>query len=216
MARHYLVFRFIRGALIGGAVGLVLGLAPVASPVRASTPGEKAELFILELADSGLAMLENAEHTTARREIELRNFVHDGFALEAIGRFVVGRYWRRMDKNQQAEYQEMFSEWLLMSYASRLGDYEGQRIEVVRSFEVHNKKKDVVVRTRIVDGDGQPETMVDWRVRKFNGKHRIIDIVVEGISMISAQKSEFEAVFRKVGVAGFLENLRSKLATRVI
>ena len=215
MARHYLVSRLIPGALIGGAIGLMLGLAPAASPARTSTPGGEAEAFIQELADSGVAMLENADYTAAQRETEFRNLVRKGFALEAIGRFAVGRYWRRMDKDQQAEYQEMFSEWLLKNYASRLGGFEGQRIEVVRSFELNNRNNDVFVRTRIAGGDGQPETLADWRVRKFNGKHRIIDIVVEGVSMAAAQRSEFEAVIRKVGVDGLVENLRSKLATTV-
>lgn len=187
----------------------------VASPARAGTPGETAEAFIQELADSGVAMLENVDYTAAQRETEFRNLVRKGFALEAIGRFVVARYWRKMDKDQQAKYQEMFSEWLLMSYASRLGGFEGQRIEVVRSFELNNKNKDVVVRTRIVGVDGQPEILADWRVRKFNGKHKIIDIVVEGVSMAAAQKSEFEAVIRKVGVEGLVENLRSRLAIMV-
>lgn len=187
----------------------------VASPARASTPGEKAEAFIQELADSGVAMLENVDYTAAQRETEFRNLVRKGFALEAIGKLVVARYWRKMDKDQQAEYQEMFSEWLLMSYASRLGGFEGQRIEVVRSFELNNKNKDVVVRTRIVGVNGQPEMLADWRVRKFNGKHKIIDVVVEGVSMAAAQKSEFEAVIRKVGVEGLVENLRSRLAIMV-
>lgn len=215
MARHYLVFPLIHGALIGGAMGLMLGLALVASPARASTPGEKAEALIQDLADSGVAMLENADYTAAQRATEFRNLVRKGFALKAIGRFVVGRHWRGMDKDQQAEYQEMFSEWLLMSYANRLGGFEGQRIEVVGSFELNNKHNDVVVRTRIVGGDGQPEMPVDWRVRKFDGKHRIIDIVVQGVSMAVAQKSEFEAVIRKVGVDGLVETLRSRLATMV-
>lgn len=216
MARHYLVSRLNRGALTGGAIGLMLGLALMASPAGASTSGEKAEVFIQDLAVSGVAMLENADHTAAQRETEFRNLVQNSFALEEIGRFVVGRYWRRMDPDQQAEYQEVFSEWLLMSYANRMGGYEGQRIAIARSFELDNRNKDVVVRTNLVNGDGQPDMVVDWRVRKFDGKYRIIDIIVEGISMAAAQKSEFEAVIRKVGVDGLVENLRSKLATMVI
>jgi len=217
MTRHYLVSRFVRGALIGGAIGfLMLGFAPVTSPAHAGAPGNSAEAFIQGLAERGVAMLENANYTEAQRETEFRNIVHDGFALEAIGRFVVGRHWRTMDKDQQAQYQKLFSEWLLMSYASRLGGYDGQKIEVAGSFELQNKHKDVVVRARILHADGQPETAVDWRVRKFDGTYRIIDIIVEGISMATAQKAEFEAVIDKVGVDGLLENLRSRLASMAV
>ena len=195
---------------------LVMILAAwVASPARAGTEAETAETFIQELADSGVAMLETADGAAAGREAEFRNLVRRGFALDAIGRFVVARHWRKMDGDQQAEYQEMFAEWLLKSYASRLGGFEGQRIEVAGSVELDNRHRDVVVRTRIAGADGQPEMLVDWRVRKFDATHRIIDVIVEGVSMAAAQKSEFEAVIRKAGVEGLMENLRSRLTSMV-
>lgn len=213
MARSIAINDQVR--IVATAFLMLVLAAWVASPARAGTPGEEAEAFIQELADSGVAVLENADYTASKRETEFRNLVRKGFALEAIGRFVVGRYWRKMDKDQQAEYQEMFAEWLLTTYADRLGGYGGQRIEVVKSVELNNKYNDVVVRTRILGGGGQPEMSADWRVRKFNGDHRIIDVIVEGVSMAAAQKSEFEAVIRKIGVEGLVGNLRSQLSTMV-
>jgi phospholipid transport system substrate-binding protein len=201
--------------IVATVLFVLIPVAWAASPAGAGSPGEDAEAFVQELADSGVAMLENVDDSAAQRETGFRNLVRKGFALEQIGRFVVARYWRKMDKHQQAEYQEMFAEWLLMTYASRLGGFEGQRVEVVRSSELDNRHKDVVVRTRIVGIDGQPEMLADWRVRKFNGNLRIIDVIVEGVSMAAAQKSEFEAIIRKVGVDGLVENLRSQLTTMV-
>ena len=198
------------------AAFLMLVLAAwAASPARAGTAGENAEAFIQDLADRAVAMLENEDYAAAQRETGFRTLVREGFALEAIGRFVVARHWRRMDRDQQAEYQEMFAEWLLNSYAGRLGGYDGQRIEVAGSVELDNRHGDVVVRTRILGATGQPEMGVDWRVRKFSGRHRIIDVIVEGVSMAAAQKSEFEAVIRKAGVEGLVENLRSRLESTV-
>ena len=215
MARRYLVIRLIRGALICGAIGLSLWFALAASFARADTPGESAESFIREVAGSGVAMLQDANYTAAQRETGFRGLVRGSFALETIGRFVVGRHWRGMAPDQQANYQEVFAEWVLMSYAARLNGFDGQTIEIVKSFELDNRKKDVVVRTRILGSDKQPAMLADWRVRKFDGEHRIIDVVVEGVSMAATQKSEFEAVIRKIGVDGLVDNLRSRLATMV-
>lgn len=203
----------IRG-VAAGFLGLVL-TAWVAAPARAGSPAGEAEAFIRELADSGIAMLANADYSPAQRETEFRNLVRKGFALEEIGRFVVGRYWRQMDKDQQADYQEMFAEWLITTYSGRLGAYGGQKIEIEKSTELNNKYNDVVVRTRILGASGQPEMAADWRVRYFDGTPKIIDVIVEGVSMAAAQKSEFESVIRRAGVDGLVENLRTQLSTMV-
>ena len=212
----------VRAITYGNAIRIVaaafimLFLAGYAvSRANAAAPGEEAEAFIHKLATTGVAMMEKKDISHAERDREFHRIVREGFALEAVGRFVVGRHWRRMTKDQQAEYQELFAEWLLKSYASRLGGFDGQTLEVLNSIELQNRKQDVVVRTRVVQTNGQPPTVADWRIRKFKGEPKIIDIIIEGVSMAAAQKSEFEAVIRKVGVEGLMENLRSRLTTLV-
>lgn len=183
----------------------------LAAPAAAETPasGEQAEKFIRELGTNAAAMIDNRDQTEAQREEEFRRIVSDGFALKVVGRFVVGRYWRQMSPEQQAEYQALFAEWLMETYANRLGGYEGQRLEVVNS--VMAGSRDIFVRTRVLLPDGSPPMSADWRVRKFGDRFRIIDIVVEGVSMAAAQKSEFESVIRKVGIDGLIESLRQRV-----
>lgn len=175
----------------------------------ADSQGEEAESFIHELGVNAVEMLADAKRSDSERELEFRRLVRSGFALKLIGRFVVGRHWRGMNKHQKAEYQELFAEWLIKSYANRLGGFKGQKLEILKSMEAG--KRDVFVRTSVVRSSGQA-IAADWRVRKFKGGYKIIDIVVEGVSMAAAQKSEFASVIGKVGVEGLIDNLRSRLA----
>lgn len=200
--------------LQGITAGLVFAAAVLlaASPASAATPGEEAETFLHDLAISGITLLEQGEFTEAEREVEFRSIVRKGFALEAIGKFVVGRYWRKMTPEQQAEYQELFAEWLLKTYANRLGGYRGQTLEIVKNSETDSRYKDVIVTTQVVRGDGRPPINAAWRVRKFGGNYKIIDVAVEGASMVGTQRTEFESVIRKVGVTGLIDNLRKRLA----
>ena len=202
--------RWLQGVLTGFALA-ILGalLAPSAS---AATPAEEAEAFLNDLAVNGIAMLEKGDYTDAERELEFRKLVGKGFALETIGKFVLGRYWQKMNAEQQAEYQELFSEWLLKTYASQLGGYRGQTLEVVKSMETDSRYNDVIVTTRVIRRDGQPPIKADWRVRKFGNDYKIIDVAVEGASMVGTQRGEFESVIRKVGVTGLIDNLRDRLA----
>lgn len=198
------VHRLIAAAAVAAAVALA---APSA---RAAAAGDEAETFISDLAANAVAMVQNSHQTDAEREAEFRRIVRKGFALDVIGRFVVGRYWHQMNADQQEQYQELFAEWLMKSYAGRLGGYRGQTLEVIKSLEAGSR--DVFVRTRVLRSDGSPPIAADWRVRKFEGQYKIIDIVVEGVSMAAAQKSEFESVIRNVGVDGLIESLRQRLA----
>lgn len=196
--------------IVAGFVFAILA-AMLAPSANAAAPGEEAEAFLQELAVSGIAMLENREYTSEQRELEFRGIIRKGFALEAIGKFVVGRYWRDMSPDQQKEYLELFSEWLLKAYANRLGGYSGQTLEIVKSMETGSRYKDVIVSTRVNRASGQPAIIADWRVRKFGDEYKIIDVSVEGASMVGTQRKEFESVIQKVGVDGLIDNLRNRL-----
>jgi phospholipid transport system substrate-binding protein len=180
-----------------------------APQAAAASQGDEAEAFIQNLGVSAIEMLDDIKQSDAERELQFRRIVRSGFALKLIGRFVVGRHWRAMNKQQKTEYQKLFAEWLMKSYAGRLGGFKGQKLEILKSMEAG--KRDVFVRTHVVRANGMPIN-ADWRVRKFKEGYKIIDIVVEGVSMAAAQKSEFDSVIRKVGVAGLIDNLRSRLA----
>lgn len=197
--------------IIAGFVFAILA-AMLAPAANAAALGEEAEAFLNDLAVNGVALMEQENFTDDQREEKFREIVGKGFALKAIGKFVVGRYWRKMDSEQQGEYQELFSEWLLETYANRLGGYRGQTVEIVKSLETDSRYKDVIVTTRITLGSEQPPISVDWRVRKFGDKYKVIDIAFEGASMIGTQRKEFESVIQKNGVPGLIDNLRKRLA----
>lgn len=204
--------RWLQGATAGFML-MLFGALWAAQANAAET--DQAEAFVQDLAASGVAMLENGNYTASERELQFRKLVKKGFALDAIGKFVVGRYWREMNKDQQAEYLELFSEWLLKTYANRLGGYSGQTLEIAKSIETDSRYKDVIVSTQIALAAGQQPISADWRVRKFGGEYKIIDVSVEGASMVATQRREFEAVIRKVGVDGLMNELRDRLAVLV-
>ncbi len=197
----------LTGLLAAPLVAVLIAWQP--PQAAAASQGKEAEAFIQSLGVNAIEMLDNIKQTDTERELEFRRIVRTGFALQLIGRFVVGRHWRTMTKKQKTEYQELFAEWLMKSYAGRLGGFKGQKLNILKSMEAG--KRDVFVRTHVVRANGAPIN-ADWRVRKFKEGYKIIDIVVEGVSMAAAQKSEFDSVIRKVGVSGLIDNLRSRLA----
>src|SRR3546814_13707262 len=91
--------------------------------------------------------------------------------MENIGRFVVGSYWRQMSPQQQREYQDLFSEWVLQTYSARLGGYSGESVQILKT--VPATKEDVFVQTRIEKSAGGAPISVQWRARPTGGGFKI-------------------------------------------
>ena len=182
---------------------VVIGAGLLAGPASA----DESE-FIQTLANRAIEVLADRSVTLEQREERFRALLQDSFAMRRIGRFVVGRYWRDMTPDQQAEYQELFAAWVLNTYSVRLGGYSGQKFVIDGTAEAGSH--DLYVRTRIVQQDAGP-LRCDWRVRKIEEKYRVIDVVVEGISMLSTQRSEFGSVLRQHGADGLIEALQARL-----
>ncbi len=93
-------------------------------------------------------------------------------------------------------------------YARRFSEYDGQKLEV-RSSRRENEK-DVIVSSVIADASGGQEIKVDWRLRNKGGKYRVIDVIVEGVSMALTQRSDFSSVIQRGGgnASVLLDHLR--------
>ena len=105
------------------------------------------------------------------------------------------------------DYQALFTEFILQSYLRRMGGFSGETFTVAGARAAG--KKDVLVRTQI-DRAGGLLIKAEWRVRPKDGRYRIIDIMVDGVSMAVTQRSEFNAVVRQHGMQGLLQILRAR------
>lgn len=198
-----------RRALIIGAAGTVLWpmmLTPTQAAVSAEVVGG-AQAFINDLASKAIGLLQRNDITLEQRESQFRDLLAHGFAMEFIGRFVLGRAWRTATPEQQQDYLTVFTEYVLKTYSRRLGGYSGEQFNVTGARAAG--KKDVLVQTRI-DRPSAAAIVADWRVRQFDGQYKIIDIAVEGVSMAVTQRSEFAAVVSRNGLDGLVQALRAR------
>ena len=166
-----------------------------------------AAQFIDRLGAEAIETLRASSHTLEQREARLRELLRSDFDLRFIGRFVLGKHWRSATPEQRSDYLVLFSEYVLNTYSARFGGYAGQSLTVLDARQAG--ERDAVVRTRI-DRPSGPPIIADWRVRIIGERYRIIDVMVEGISMVITQRSEFAAVIQRHGIEGLLAVLRAR------
>jgi phospholipid transport system substrate-binding protein len=155
-----------------------------------------AEAFIDKMAQQGIGFLSNASIDDAARKGEFKKLLNNNFDMNTIGRFVLGRYWKSASDAQKTEYMGLFKKMIVEVYSRRFSDYQGQKLEVRGSRA--EGAADILVNSAIVPTSG-PEVGVDWRVRKKDGQYKIVDVIVEGVSMAVTQRADFASVIQRGG-----------------
>lgn len=173
----------------------------------ANNVAEGAKNFIASMGDRGINFLGNPSMSDDAKKAEFRKLLNDSFDMNTIGRFSLGTYWKTATPAQQAEYQKLFNAMIVKVYSKRFSEYKGQSFEV-KSARKENEK-DSVVTSFIVPNDG-PKVQVDWRVRNKGGSYRVVDVIVEGVSMSQTQRADFASVIQRGGgkVDVLLDHLR--------
>lgn len=169
---------------------------------------EGAKNFIASMGDRGINFLGNENMTQQAKTAEFRSLLNESFDMNTIGRFSLGTHWRTATPAQQQEYLKLFNNMIVKVYAQRFSDYKGQKFDV-RSARADNK--DTIVTSFIVPTSG-PQVQVDWRVRNKGGSYKVVDIIVEGVSMSQTQRADFASVIQRGGgkIDVLLQHLRQQ------
>ena len=185
-----------------------------AANVSMSAENSDAGEFIRSLGERTVSVLGDKENTTfAERESAFRNILVEGFHIKTISRFVLGRYWKRATEAQRQAYDDVFVDFIVRVYASRFDSYNGEIFEILQTVE-SDIDGDTIVRTHILRPSGGDPVGVDYRVRVIDGGYRVVDVNVEGISMLHTHRVEFASVIKRKGMDGFLEELRAQVEAR--
>ncbi len=181
---------------------LVSEISTAANPI-----GTGAQKFVDTMGKRAIGFLGNGSLSQAQKQAEFRKLLRTSFDLKTIGRFALGRYWRSATSAQQKEYQRLFEKMVVDVYSARFEEYQGQDLDV-RSFR-RDGDKDTIVTSYIVPDAGQ-EIQVDWRVRYKKGRYKIVDVIIEGVSMSLTQRSDFSSVIQRGGgdIQALLVHLR--------
>lgn len=169
---------------------------PLASPAAAPDTALGARNFVDSMGERAVAFLSDPSIGQEQRKSRFRSLLRDSYDMDTISRFALGRYWRLASAQQRKEYRRLFEDMVVDVYARRFEDYKGQKF-LVRS-QRPDGPSDTIVTSSIVPSEG-PEVRVDWRVRYKGGQYRIVDVIVEGVSMAMTQRSDFSAVIQKGG-----------------
>ena len=113
--------------------------------------------------------------------------------IRGIGFYSLGSTRKILNENQKQKYFDLFENYFLKSFSSRLSEYTNPKIEV-RGKNVINKNY-TIVNSILVGSTDRPEIKIDWRIYTKNPDDPLIrDLIIEGLSLARTQKEEFASV----------------------
>jgi len=113
--------------------------------------------------------------------------------IRGIGLYSLGSTRKVLNENQKQKYFDLFENYFLKSFSSRLSEYTNPKIEV-QGKNVINKNYTIVNSILVVSTD-RPEVKIDWRIYTKNPDDPLIrDLIIEGLSLARTQKEEFASV----------------------
>jgi len=113
--------------------------------------------------------------------------------IRGIGFYSLGSIRNVLNDNEEQKYFELFENYFLKSFSSRLSEYTNPKIEV-QGKNVINKNY-TIVNSILVGSTDRPEVKIDWRIFTKNPDDPLIrDLIIEGLSLARTQKEEFASV----------------------
>jgi len=181
------------------------GRAAVADEWRLSPTG-----VVEKFAEKGITEILGAAISAAEKTARFRALFKEFFDIPAIGRFVLGRFARTATPDENARFATLFEDVIVYTWSRRFGEYKGQTLKVKDN--APDGEDGAVVNSDIVGNDGQT-FVVAWRLRKRETGLRIVDVIVEGVSMAITYRQEYATIIQQTGgMAGLLAQMEKQVA----
>lgn len=189
-----------------------LGLIAQTSQARTAVDDpQRSKAFVQDLANRTFAVLDRTELTDQERHDQFRSLLAEGFEINHIAKLVLGFHRRQASVQQLQEFDSLFPEFIINIYSSRLSQYSNE--DFVITGTVPAGKDDLFVTSQI-SPKSAASFRADWRVRIFDDNPRIIDVKIDGISLLQTQRDDFSARITRSGFDSLLADMRHQNDSR--
>lgn len=173
-------------------MALFLGLFLASQP--AFSASDPAVDFVSKLADDMISDVLATEKPMTEKLDLFRSKFQNALDLKYIGQFVTGVYWRRANEADKQAFLDAFMEFTTKSWADKFNMYTGQTIVFKGT---RNAQKGQLFVDSVIQNE--PPAEVVWRIREKDGSYKIVDIIVEGVSMAMSYRNEYNAFLQANG-----------------
>ena len=154
----------------------------------------EADIFVQSTVNRASEALNNKFSQEEKIE-KLKEIASETVDIKGIGFYTLGAYRKSISNDQIKQYETLFTQYFLKSFASRLAEYSNPEIEVTSKKKLNENY--TMVSSILVSTAQRPEVKIDWRIYTKNSENPLIrDLIIEGLSLARTQKEEFSSIIQ--------------------
>ena len=154
----------------------------------------EADIFVQSTVNRASEALNNKFSKEEKIE-KLKEIASETVDIKGIGFYTLGAYRKSISDDQIKQYETLFKQYFLKSFASRLAEYSNPEIEVVSKKKLNENY--TMVSSILVSTEKRPEVKINWRIYTKNSENPLIrDLIIEGLSLARTQKEEFSSIIQ--------------------
>ena len=179
------------------------------SDVNADANAEGSKSFVEKLGKEVIKKVSDEKLSDSQRRSNFRYLYLNAFDNFYISRFVLGRYWKRIDKSVKEEFVKTFNDYIVSTYAPKFKGWQGE----FKAVDALIEKNFYNVKMHVINKDG-PVLKLIWKIYLDKNKNfKILDVNIDGVSMLVTQRAEFMSVIKNNpnGVIGLIEAMKKKI-----
>jgi phospholipid transport system substrate-binding protein len=177
-----------------------------ALPLHAGEPTDQMKQSI----DAVLDILKNKElkrpEKTKEKRAVIRKIIDSRFDFEEIAKRSLALHWREISPEEKKEFVALYSDLLERTYSSKIEKYKDEKIQYASEIIDDGY---ATVRTKIIT-EKNVEIPIDYRLLKRDTQWKVYDVVIEGVSLVSNYRSQFNNIIRTSSYDELIKRLKSK------
>lgn len=187
----------------------VIACVSLLSAPSLAAPVDDASKYIEGLGNSAITILTDRSLDKEVKGRKIEQLFRDNVDMRWIGKFVIGRFWRQINDDQKQHYLKEYETFLVHNYATRFTDYTSGSFKITDAKANNDNEFMISMQIKSEEVGGDP-IEVDYRVRGSKSTFKVIDIIVEGVSMLTTQRDEFTSILTSKDIDYLIEQIAKK------
>jgi len=184
---------------------LLLFAVLTAVAAESSAPRE----LVRGITDAVIKVLREKGMSADDKRKRIEDIVFDYVDFETTSRLVLAKHWRNLNEDQKTQFIQEFRRHLSVTYGKNVESYQDETVTITGDRK--EARGDSTVKTRIVR-NGPNDILVDYRLRRKGNGWKIIDLIIERVSLVSNFRSQFQQIVANDGIERLIDLLRKKNA----
>ena len=179
---------------------------------NAEPNASKAEEFVKNTTQEGIVEIINSNASQAERDARFEKLFNSALDLKFIGQFVLGRNWRTASAEQREKFIDVYRKLNVKTWSKRFDEFKGKEF-IFKGTSPSSSANQIFVNSIVPMEEAQPASVV-WRVKESDGKFKIVDIIIENVSLAITARNEYTAFIKKSpdGLNGLIADLEKKIS----